>query len=347
VTAPELRRPDTDIATRQDFPIDGALADGDCVAGIDVVTAAMDAGASPVAVLLDVLAPALARITARAALGLVPVARLRRATAVASKAAETLAEQVPEPLSPKGKVLVACPRYDWYTASATILSVTLRAAGWTAVDLRTITTGAQLADHVNELGPDIVAVHCSVPAGLPAARGLTATALENCVPVLACGPAFGVDGLRADTLGASAWAHDPRAAIDAIERLPVVVTAARPSDPTAHAELADLELRHSELVETVTERWAALAGQVDAAGWGRFADLAEATVANTLYAVRGALVTADPRLAVEAVDDQRRLLRVRGVDAHLLPLIAPAARAPLHDLPMGRSLVDEHWTSRG
>lgn len=345
MTTPELRPPHPVAPVRRSRPIDDALADGDITASVAALARATDAGDAPAEVLLGVLAPAMARVRERYALGRISTPRLQRATAAASAAASALAEEVPEPLSPKGKVLVACPEHDWYTVSASVLSVTLRATGWTALDLGAAVTCAQLADQLNDFGPDVVAVHCSVPAGLPSARWLTATAMEAGVPVLACGPVLGVDGRRAAALGATGWAAEPGVASAAIDALPVVATDASPCAPAVLAELADLELCHPDLVATVARHWAPLAEQVDAVGWGRFAELAEPTVANALHSVRGALVTGDPRLCTDTAEHQRRLLREHTVDTAVLPLLASAAREPLRDLPMGRALLDRHWTS--
>ncbi|MFW6205283.1 MAG: cobalamin B12-binding domain-containing protein [Actinomycetota bacterium] len=184
-------------------------------AAVAAVLAAVDAGADPEAVIVDVIAPVQRRVGAEWAANRIGVAQEHAATAINDRVVAALArrpERVARP--PVGTVIVACVDGEWHAMPARLLGEVLAERGWRVDFLGAHVPATHLVAHVHQTGADVVALSASIPARLPVAHAMISACRTTGVPVLAGGAAFGPDGRYARLLGADAWAPDARAAAD-------------------------------------------------------------------------------------------------------------------------------------
>src|SRR5690242_10210986 len=268
-----------------------AVAAVDITAALAVVEEALAAGADPVALLTDVVVAAQRAVGDRWLRGEWSVAKEHAATAVATAATEAVTRQVRRLPITRGRVVVACAEREWHALPAMIIDCALRSDGWDTTLLGASTPAVRLSQYLQDLGPDALAVSCSMLGSLPTARRFIEAASAAGIPVLVGGPAFGADDLRARSLGATAWAPDARGAIHALRDIPPVVSPAAPLPDAPVTEQAALELAHTELLATVTFSWPGDPG-VDE-------DLARDCVDLLLHAIWAALLTTDPRAISE------------------------------------------------
>ncbi|MDQ1673225.1 MAG: hypothetical protein QOC98_1787 [Frankiaceae bacterium] len=106
----------------------------------------------------------------------------------------------------RGIVVVSCVEGEWHALPAKLLAETLRGAGWDVRYLGASLPAAHLSQFIHDVGPDVVALSCSIPTSLPRARGMIEAARDGGVPVIAGGRGFGSDASRAQRLGANGWA---------------------------------------------------------------------------------------------------------------------------------------------
>jgi MerR family transcriptional regulator, light-induced transcriptional regulator len=303
-------------------PYFGALAAADEQAAVAYVLGRVDAGADPVDVMLDLVAPAQREVGRRWAIGEWTVVREHAATAVSEAAVAALAARVPVVTAPRGHAAVACAEREWHSLPARLVAHTLRRDGWRATYLGASTPPAQLVRFLDESGADAVAISCSVAASLPAARRLIEAVRESGRPVLAGGPAFGRDAFRALALGASAWTGDPRRAAEILDEL---VGTAGPAPPLRHAgadEHAELALRFPDFRRETMRRWTALAeGALPAE------DLAADLVDHALHALGAALLSNDPGVLKDAEEWSTDLIAARGCPPATARALWTAVRA--------------------
>jgi len=231
--------------------------------------------------------------------------------------------------------VIACAEREWHAVPAMIVAGALRAEGWQITLLGASTPTARLSRYLQDLGPDVTAVSCSVAAGLPNARGFIEASTTAGIPVLAGGAAFGPDDRRARALGATAWAHDARGATEAIAGLPTVVEAVPALPAEVTREVAALRTAHRDLVlDAATHAAAAGADDPDRS-------LRDA-LDQAMHAVTGAVLTSDERLLTETSGWTSDVLRARGhrdADAIVHSALAHALR----DYPLAAGLVRRHW----
>ncbi|MDO3637326.1 cobalamin B12-binding domain-containing protein, partial [Mycolicibacterium arseniciresistens] len=232
-----------------------ALSANDAVAATTLVTRLLADGADPVAVLTDVVATAQRTVGSRWQRGEWTVAEEHAATAIAVAATTAVAGHVRQVPVTHGRVLVACAEREWHALPAMIIACALRANGWDSTLLGAATTPLRLSQHLQDLGPDAIAVSCSVLASLPTTRRFIEAGTGAGVPVVVGGPAFGYDDVRATALGATAWAPDAHGAVAVLAGLPAVVPPATPLPADAVAEQSALDLDHRRLVAMLRDRW--------------------------------------------------------------------------------------------
>ncbi|MEJ2861812.1 cobalamin B12-binding domain-containing protein [Actinomycetospora flava] len=247
--------PPTDTATlRADYL--ERLAAADEQGAIAVALSALDAGADPEAVLLDVVAGAQREVGDRWAAGEWTVVQEHVATHISERVVAAVAVHAPAPApTGVGTVAVACLDGEWHGLPARLLAEVLARHGWAVEFLGASVPAAQLATHVHRVGPDVVAISSSLPSRLPAARRMVEACRATGTPVLAGGPAFGTDGRWARAVGADGWAPDARAAAAVLAADPdgpwfadELVVPGTPGDPSAREEQAVLHARRAELV---------------------------------------------------------------------------------------------------
>ena len=184
------------------------LEQADQPAAVGLVTGLADQGATPEALVLEVLAPAQREVGRRWEDGRWSVAQEHAATAVTDIALGLLALEA-EPSRDGRHAVVACVEGEWHAMPARMAAEVLRLRGWHVTFLGPSLPADDLARYVARERPDVVGLSCSMPVSLKGA----ARSIEGCrhagVPVLAGGSGFGPAGRYAARVGASAWAPDP------------------------------------------------------------------------------------------------------------------------------------------
>jgi methanogenic corrinoid protein MtbC1 len=316
---------------------DRAVAAGDRDEALTLVDRLVEDGVEPIAVMVDLVAAVQRRVGQRWADGTWSVAQEHAATGIATSALEAVGRRVRATVPERGRAVVACAEHEWHALPAMLVANALRTRGWNVTLLGASTPTARLNRYLQDLGPDLTAVSCSVPAGLPHSRGFIEASTTAGIPVLAGGAAFGPDARRAAALGATAWAADARQAVAQAENLPMVVRAAAPLPGEVSSEQGALHAAHRTLLDTITTRWAATtAASADTA------DLRDA-VDQTLYAVSGALLTGDERLLRETSAWVDLVLTARGFAGAAHAELGEHLLRELRDYPLAVRLVREHW----
>lgn len=322
-----------------------ALVSGNRSSIIALVDELLDSGVAPLAILTELVAVAQFDIGRRWQRGEWSVAQEHAATAMAMAATEVVTRRVEAGGITRGHVLITCAEREWHWLPAAIVACALRSDGWQTTSLGPATTPARLSQYIQDIGPDAVAVSCSVLGSLPTTRRFIEASTAAGVPVVVGGAALGGDDVRAKALGATAWAPDARGAIEALAGLPVVVSPAPPLPAAAAAEQAALEHEHQHLVDRVRRQWSITADTVsDDAAAAAMRAVARDALPQSLHAVSAALLTGDPRPVEETSAWITDLLDCRGVDTHkAMDDLKSVLSAVLLDYPLTATLVRKHF----
>lgn len=180
---------------------------------------------------LDVVCRAQARVGDAWQRGEWTIAQEHAATAIAEDVVAAVALDADVPPS-RGSVVVACTDGEWHALPARVLAESLRLDGWQVRFLGASVPADQMSALVDELGPDAIAVSCSLASSLWTVRELVEVGRGSGVPVLVGGAGVGAEGRWALRLGATRWAPDPgaAAALLASDAWPRFVDAAPPLD---------------------------------------------------------------------------------------------------------------------
>lgn len=324
-----------------------ALAARDTAAMIALIEQMLAAGAEPVPLLTDVIAAAQRANGIRWQRGEWTIAEEHAASAMAMSSTKVVLMHVRRIPVTRGPVLVACAEREWHGLPAMMIHTAFRADGWDSTLLGASTSPMRLNQHLQDVGPEAVAVSCSMLGALSTSRRFIEASTAAGVPVIVGGAAFGPDDVRARALGATAWARDARGAVAAMHDLPVVVSPAPPLPPGRAAEQAALELDHRDLVEALRARWSPIA-QVLSSGEqpSQVAlDAADDVLNQTVHAVSAALLTGDPRPVPETFVWIAELMRSRGVDATQIRELGRLLAVTLGRYPQARKLVEQHFES--
>jgi methanogenic corrinoid protein MtbC1 len=329
----------TDLAAPSAY--DAAIAAGDTRAVAEVIDRMLIEGEHPVTVLTDVIAASQREVGARWQRGEWTVAQEHAATALAVSATKVVAEHVRRTPPTRGRALIACAEREWHALPAMIIDCALRADGWDTTLLGASTSPMRLNRHLQELGPEAVAVSCSVLGSLPTSRRFIEASTAAGVPILVGGPAFGPDDVRARALGATAWALDAHDAIRAMRHLPAVVGPAPALPAEALAEQSALELDHRRIVDQLRGRWSVAPNGTDRVN---LADDEIIDVLNqTLHAVAAAVLTGDSRPLPETSAWIADLLAGRGAEPGCVVELAALVADALRDYPLAAALVRDHF----
>lgn len=316
-------RPADVAAARVRFVV--ALGDVDRQAALTVVRELLDAGVPAGGVLTDLVAPAQREVGERWVRGDWNVAQEHAATAI-SEAAVALVAAARRPRPPgaavPGRVAVACVEGEWHAMPARLVAESLTELGWDVTYLGASVPPSHLAQFLHDTGPDAVALSCSLPSNLPAARDVVAAARSAGVPVLVGGRAFGTDGARAAAVGADGWAPDPATAADLLRTWEPRLS---PSPVRASAGAVEAERLTAHLPVLVEEVLrggiAGLPGLREAADRGALDPGTD--VEHLLRAVAAGMLLADPTVATEALAWWTTVLVARGVPPEAADRVAP------------------------
>ncbi len=323
---------------------EAALAASDRTRVVALVQQLLDDGVAPVTVLTDVVAAAQRAIGRRWQSGEWTVAQEHAATAMAMAATEVVTQRAADVPVTRGHVLVTCAEREWHWLPAAIIGCVLRGAGWQVTPLGPATAPLRLSQYIQDVGPEAVAVSCSVLGSLPTTRRFIEASTSAGVPVVVGGPAFGTDTIRAQALGATAWAPDAAGALTAMDTLPVVVSAVPPLPQAPAQEQRALELAHADLVDRVVRRWSIAGGAAGDPAQTAMRAVARDAVPQTLHAVAATLLTGDVRPVSETAQWMGDLLAHREVDSEVaVRELASVLGAVLVDYPLSANLVAEHF----
>jgi methanogenic corrinoid protein MtbC1 len=324
---------------------DRGVADGDKAVVVALMEDLLEGGAEPLDVLIGVIAAAQRTIGDRWQRGEWSVAQEHAATAMAMAATEIVARRVAQTPITRGHIIVTCAEREWHWLPAAIIDCALRSDGWQTTQLGPATSPLRFSQYIQDLGPDAVAVSCSVLGALPTTRRFIEASTSAGVPAIVGGAAFGSDDVRAKALGATAWAPDARRAVEAAAGLPVVVPAVAPLPEATAQELAALDWDHLRLVDQVRRQWVVTIPAKADAAQAAVRAVARDGVPHALHAVSAALLTGDPRTVSETAAWFAALLASRGVDAHsAVDELARVLIAALLDYPLSVDLVRSHFS---
>jgi MerR family transcriptional regulator, light-induced transcriptional regulator len=322
-----------------------AVESGDTAVIEALVDEILTAGADPVTVLTDVIAAAQRTVGARWERGEWTVAEEHAATAMAVAATKAVTKHVCRTPATRGRIVIACAEREWHALPAMMIDCALRAHGWDTTLLGASTSPLRLNQYLHDLGPEAVAVSCSMLGALAATRRFIEASTAAGVPVVVGGAAFGNDDRRARALGATAWARDAHGAVHAMDGLPVFVSPAPPLPADSTGELAALELDHRTLVAAMRRQWSVTADAASAAEDPSVAAgvAAQDALNQLLYAVSAALLTGDPRPVAETSRWIAELMQTRGVTKTRVQELGQVFAVTLSDYPRARELVERNF----
>jgi methanogenic corrinoid protein MtbC1 len=325
-----------------------ALVEADIGAAVRVVERLLDAGADPVALMVDLIAEAQHRIGERWQRGEWTVSQEHAVTGVPMAATEAIARFLEGTPVSRGHVVIGCAEREWHALPALMVANGLRAGGWAVTYLGAATSPARLSVHLQELGPDATAVSCSTLRALPSTRGFIEASTDAGIPIMAVGAAFGPDAQRALALGATAWAGGVVEAIELLPTLPTVVAPATPLPAEPLAEQRAMELSHDWLASTLREGWRPVdaLGEIAEGVADEIATVAADSIDRALYSVQGALVTGDARIVSDTARSVGELLTARGLPRGLLDSLGELLGGELHEYPIAAEMTRGHWRVR-
>ncbi|MEW9530511.1 B12-binding domain-containing protein [Microbispora sp. NPDC049125] len=314
------------------------IGEADEYAAVDVVLGLIEDGVPAEDVLLRVVAPAQRLVGELWASGTWSVAREHGATAVSERAVAAISARV-RPRPTLGRATVACADGEYHALPARMTAEVLRLRGWRVDFLGASVPGRHLVTHLQQTGPDVVALGCALTTRLPRVHATITACQAVGVPVLAGGPGFGADGRFAALLGADGWAPAADAAADRLASgdLPSF-PAPQTTGHLAGEEYAGLTRRRADLLTRVmaglTRSYAPMASyspqqlEYTAEDLGHIADFLGA-----------ALYVGEPAVFTDFVTWTCDILAARGVPADSVSHGLRIFHDELEDLPQARTLL--------
>jgi methanogenic corrinoid protein MtbC1 len=193
-----------------------AVAGADRPEAVRIALEQLDAGIGLAEVLSELVCSAQLEVGRRWAANEWNVAQEHAATSIGEDVVAALASRRAAADS-RGWVVVACAEGEWHSLPARVLAETLRVDGWQVRYLGASVPANHLLQMLHDVGPDAVALSCSVSTSLPRARRMIEASREAGVPIIVGGSGFGPDGRWGLRLGATAWAPDATAALEVLD----------------------------------------------------------------------------------------------------------------------------------
>jgi methanogenic corrinoid protein MtbC1 len=311
-----------------------ALEDGDRVAALEIVKAALDAGSTHTEIVDELVVPAQARIGELWLAGIWDVEREHDATAINEGIVHWLGSFAPPPDPDLPAVVVACVETERHSLPALVIAEGLTWRGYRVDYLGGDPDPDHLVRAVVTTRPRAVLFSASLTSSLAGQKQVFAELRSMGIPVVVGGSAFGGDPARATALGATAYAADLAAALRLLEELPERT----PQVPVPDRTDADvesqwiLEQRHvltDGVVRRLVDRWD---GGSSPAWWP---DLV-GHVDHVVGCLAASVATGDETIMVEVREWLSHVVVSRGGDldaiADLWSLLAP----PLRGHPLAR-----------
>ena len=202
-----------------DERLENRLRAGDELGAWGVVEAALAAGATPAAVYLEVLGPALRAIGDAWEAGVIDVGVEHRASVIAMRVVGRLGPRFARRGRSRGTVVLGAPPGELHALPVAMLADLVRGAGFRPVDLGADVPVASYVRVVTESAPLVAAVvTVTTPDNERSVRALVGAVREACpaARVLVGGGAV-VDRRLATSLGSDGWAPDAPGALSLLE----------------------------------------------------------------------------------------------------------------------------------
>jgi len=321
---------------------DQAAVRGDAATAVGLTEDLLDQGVDPIDVLVDVIACVQRRVGLRWLNNEWSVPQEHAATAAAMAALEAVNRRVRRRPSHRGRVVMACAEREWHAAPAMIIACAMQAHGWDVTLLGASTPTARLDRYLRNTGPDVTAVSCSVLGALPASRRFIETSTSEGIPVVVGGAAFGPDGTRARTLGATAWAGDARSMLTQMDALRTVVSPTVDLPEAVTVECSGLQLTRPRLIAAAAADWAAGHRGTGDDELGQYA-LDAAT--HVVDAVVASVLTGDDTIVAQAAGWLTEMCTARGGDVDLVANLGRSLTHQLRDFPLAHQVMVRHWTT--
>jgi len=220
---------------------------------IDFALGLLAAGHTVESLITEVLAPTQQQVGVLWELNEWSTAQEHAATAVVDGILGAVGLQTVAPMTPHGRVLVACVEEEYHTLPARMGTERLRAAGWDVTFLGGSLPAEDLQRFAALSEPDIVVLSCTVPLFLPGAARCIAAITDLGLPAVAAGGGFGSTPARAARIGASGWigteAHasllavNPGPAGPVLETHPAAVALEVQGEELSSACIAEMSVR--------------------------------------------------------------------------------------------------------
>lgn len=315
------------------------IGDGDEYGAVELIDELLDSGAPAQRVLLDLIAPAQARVGELWAVNEWSVAREHAATSISERAVAAVAARNRVRPS-RGRITIACVDGEWHALPVRILGEMLRLDGWRIDFLGANVPGPHLVTHLHQTGPDAVALSCMIPTRLPRAHAAITACRAAGVPVIAGGRGFGPGGRYAQHLGADAWAAG---ADEAVSRL------ARNWPPQMHDPQLSAFLGDEEYTFVVRNRPTLLSTAMDRLAQAypamrgynqRQTDSTAEDMAQVVDFLAAALYVTETAIFTDFVEWTAIVLQARGVPPVALRHGLQAVRDQLLDYPTALAMLD-------
>ena len=316
-----------------------AVSDADEHAAHAAADTAMDRGAPLDEVLHGLVIASQQRVGELWARNEWTVAREHAATAISESVVRRLGEAVPMPST--GPLLtVSCVEREWHALPAMVVALTLRARGCRVTYLGASASRDHLVSAILDTGPHAVLLSASVTSSLPRARRQVEAVRGTGTPVVLGGRALDVRGLRAQRLGATAYARTPEDALALLPSLPVHVPPAGPLRHAGAVEARSIEAESDSISrDVVLETASRLGSRGESTSSDDWRPVLSAFAPHVVDCVAGALLTEDPTVYSETRAWLTGVLTGRGAAPEAATVLEDALAQRLHDHPVAVRLL--------
>lgn len=298
----------------------------------------------PEDVVLDVIAPAQARVGRLWQCNAWPTSREHTATHISERALAAVVQDAIARRGPdtRGSVVVACVDGEWHALPARLLADVLRLRGWRVDYLGSSVPEPRMVAYLYEHDPDAVALSCTLSLRLPTAHGMIQAAHRLGLPVLAGGRGFGPDRRLADLLGADAWAGGAREAARILEKGLVAGEVSRRRECVpAIREYIDLRRRRGDLLQAGLRRSTELYADADTPMGPEERDRTVEDLGHLVDFLAVAVYVADPRLLTDFLRWMREVLEARSVPFRTVLDVLDCFEELLAEHRMARAVLRE------
>ena len=244
--------------------------------------------------------------------------------------------------APATELVVSCVEQEWHALAALMVAEHLRAEGFAVSYLGANRSTLSLVRQIQDTGPSVVLLSCSLSAFLPLARRQIQAVRDTGTPVVVGGAAFDAEGRRAATLGATGFATSVVGLADLVRSMPPAVT---PAPRLTHrgAEEALVLFGQREAIANRVEQHLLttldLAGSADTTRGNSWFRVLSEQLPLLVGSVAGALVCDDQQIVVHALGWAQEVLTARSAPASARATLVAGLRDALHDLPEASRLV--------